>query len=585
MRHRHFDLFAGCFSELVSVRRAVAMAMVATALSLTMGAREAWAFEAVVVQEKPAIRAGAGPSYYIVGHAKKGEPIEVLRIVHGWYELEPTEAVSLYFEKSQLSVSPDGKTAKTTRAGLTGYLANVDGPGASTWAGPPLEKGAELTILGEEGGYYRVAPPKGTVVYLAPGAVRRMLPEEAAAAAEEGAARAAATSDENAGEEVDNAGAAAEEADEQRSEAAADVVEAAEVGEAEVADLADAADEAEGEQRSSPVVESAEAVAEAGVAAGAAPALPGAVAADAGRPDEAVSPARVTPRRQGPGAAAVEGAVRTSRVGIARATGPGIAVEGRATQAPRTVEDDGVDLGLPEAESPNAVAVTATAYAGEGAVAAAPAEAADAEPESQTAPAADPLAGREDIGAVDPGLRQLEADTLAMLEKPLEQQQLDVLIERFRAFADRTDLSRSDAWIVKARIAQLDRNRQLQKALANLKQARQDAQPAPAEPQAAAAEVVAAEAAPQPTEPKPAPAYSHTGLLVASGVYDGSKLPQLYRLVNPVSKRTVAYVRPGELIEPKRVLGRRVGIVGQVVEDKQLGIGVIEPSRVDVIAP
>ncbi len=179
MRHRPIDQFIYSFGPILRLRGLSGMMLAAVALLLIVGGAKAMAFDAVVVHEKAPIRAGAGPSYYVVGHATKGQPIQVLRIVHGWYELEPTKDVSLYFEKDQLQVSENGATAETRRAGLTGYLASVEGPGASTWAGPPLEKGAQLTVLGEEGGYYRVAPPKGTVVYLAPGAVRRLLPDEA----------------------------------------------------------------------------------------------------------------------------------------------------------------------------------------------------------------------------------------------------------------------------------------------------------------------------------------------------------------------------------------------------------------------
>lgn len=574
MRHRPITQFVCCFPFSLSLRShgLATLAAVVLLASAFASPQRASAFEAVVVQEKPAIRAGAGPSYYVVGQATNGQRIEVLRIVHGWYELEPTDAVSLYFEKSQLEAAADGKTAKTRRAGLTGYLASMEGPGASTWAGPPLEKGAELQIRGEEGGYYRVAPPKGTVVYLAPGAVRRMLPDEVIEAAAEVAARS------------EDAAAEAESTDEPQAatpeqpdvEASAEQVvappvvappaAAAEAVDEAVADIADEAEAASDdiEEAAEPVIEPQPTQA------------PAMITADSGRRDESAPAVRVTPRRQGPGAAAVERSATGSRVGIERASTSGIGVEGRPTQAPRTVEDDGVDLGLPETDAPNSVPVTAKAYVGDGPVAAEPMVEGD-EPEAPVQPMVDPAADRADINAIDPQLRQLEARTLAMLEKPLEQQRLDGLISAFKAMEPREDLSRSDAWIVQARLAQLDRNKQLQKALAGLKQAQADAKPLPV-----ATEPQPVEQAPQPRQK---PVYTHTGLLVASGVYDGSKLPQLYRLVNPVTKRTIAYVKPSDLIAPKRVLGRRVGIVGRIAEDAQLGIGVIDPTVVDVIKP
>ncbi len=295
------------------------------------------------------------------------------------------------------------------------------------------------------------------------------------------------------------------------------------------------------------------------------------VAADSGSvaPQADVTP-RITPRRQGPGAAAVEGSSTGSPgVSIARPERDAVIVEGRTTQSRAAIELDGVDAGLPEAASPRVEAVEA---ADEQLV-----EAVEAAESVGAAADADPLTGREDIGAVDPALRKLEAETIAMLEQPLEQQQLDELKKRYEAMSSRDDLSRSDGWIVRARLAQLSRNQRLKAALAGLKQAQAEAAPEPVKP-----EQPAEAAAPAP---KPKPIYTHSGLLVASGVYDGTKLPQLYRLVDPISKRTIAYVRPGELIQPRRALGRRVGIIGEAEEDPQLGIRVIEPTTVDVIQP
>lgn len=80
-------------------------------------------------------------------------------------------------------------------------------------------------------------------------------------------------------------------------------------------------------------------------------------------------------------------------------------------------------------------------------------------------------------------------------------------------------------------------------------------------------------------------AYALVGRLVVSTVYNGERLPRMYRVqtVSPVdgATRTLGYVTPDPSIDGK--LGRVVGIVGEPRFDPQLRLVIIRPDQVDVM--
>src|SRR5580765_2928699 len=50
-------------------------------------------FTGVVVEEKVEARAGASPTFYIVGTIPKGTKVNVIKLVEGWFQVEPTEGM------------------------------------------------------------------------------------------------------------------------------------------------------------------------------------------------------------------------------------------------------------------------------------------------------------------------------------------------------------------------------------------------------------------------------------------------------------------------------------------------------------
>lgn len=77
--------------------------------------------------------------------------------------------------------------------------------------------------------------------------------------------------------------------------------------------------------------------------------------------------------------------------------------------------------------------------------------------------------------------------------------------------------------------------------------------------------------------------YDAVGVLNASTVFDGRRLPALYRLQDPAVGQTIAYVAPGDDIQLSTMLGVLVGIRGQKRFDEPLRVTVIEPRTVDIL--
>ncbi|MFI4898481.1 MAG: hypothetical protein ACIARR_11720 [Phycisphaerales bacterium JB059] len=80
--------------------------------------------------------------------------------------------------------------------------------------------------------------------------------------------------------------------------------------------------------------------------------------------------------------------------------------------------------------------------------------------------------------------------------------------------------------------------------------------------------------------------YSMVGRLAPSAVYDGQRLPLMYRVqsIDPlIGPRTIGYVRPSEGQRFDDRLGQIVGIIGSTTDDDALSLRIIRPERVDAL--
>lgn len=75
--------------------------------------------------------------------------------------------------------------------------------------------------------------------------------------------------------------------------------------------------------------------------------------------------------------------------------------------------------------------------------------------------------------------------------------------------------------------------------------------------------------------------YIAVGRLATSRIFDGRKMPKLYRLQDAGTGRTVAYIRPTEAWDLPGMLGQLVGVVGEKRYDAGLRLYLIDPSRMD----
>ena len=78
--------------------------------------------------------------------------------------------------------------------------------------------------------------------------------------------------------------------------------------------------------------------------------------------------------------------------------------------------------------------------------------------------------------------------------------------------------------------------------------------------------------------------YDAVGRLSASAIYDGKRLPLMYRVQSVGSSlpRTIGYVKPGSMDLESKV-GMLVGVVGAASLDPDLKLKIITPTRVDLL--
>ena len=81
--------------------------------------------------------------------------------------------------------------------------------------------------------------------------------------------------------------------------------------------------------------------------------------------------------------------------------------------------------------------------------------------------------------------------------------------------------------------------------------------------------------------------YTMVGQLQPSTVYDGQKLPLMYRIVSVggVSPRTLGYLKDDSEMNLLGKIGAVVGVIGEAQVDRSLMLNVITPVRVDVLKP
>jgi hypothetical protein len=78
--------------------------------------------------------------------------------------------------------------------------------------------------------------------------------------------------------------------------------------------------------------------------------------------------------------------------------------------------------------------------------------------------------------------------------------------------------------------------------------------------------------------------YTAVGRVAASTIYDGESLPKLFRLQDPATGRTIAYLKPDADYALANRIDVIVGIVGDKAYEDALRLNIITPKRVDTLA-
>lgn len=197
-------------------------------------------------------------------------------------------------------------------------------------------------------------------------------------------------------------------------------------------------------------------------------------------------------------------------------------------------------------------------------------DAADQSTAAADLPALRPAAEAE---APSEGLAAVEQAQLARFALPLEEQPLDEMEASYQALLDGGELRPFEVRLVESRMQAVRRNRQLLAAIEQIQQ-RKDG-------------LVVVE--PTPIEPEPEAPYAAVGVLRTSSVFAGEEggvaLPKMYRVVDPATERTIAYLRPARGLDPVPLLGRLVGVRGNKEIDPTLGTPLVTAQRVVALDP
>lgn len=170
-----------------------------------------------------------------------------------------------------------------------------------------------------------------------------------------------------------------------------------------------------------------------------------------------------------------------------------------------------------------------------------------------------------------PTLEQLEAALDRVRREPIATAEVEELRRLYLTLAEQLDPESTELRIAQTRAEQLSLRMEIQRRRAELRELELRVQQAS---EAARERRLAFEAA---------SIYDVVGVLHASTIYDGKRLPRLFRVQEPVTGRTLAYLRAEDEFDLVGMAGQLVGVVGPRRYDGGLRLHVIRPRRIDML--
>lgn len=575
-----------------------------TLLSSSSPGGQSTPLKAMVVQGRVEMRAGAGRTFYCVGHLSRGTQVSVDEVVFGWYKIVPPAGTYSYVPKRALRLQGDGQVGQVIDQRIAVMSGALKGPTESYRRQIDLLEGDTVRILGEEGDYYKIAPPPGAFVFLPPDSLRPLTEAEATK-------RAWAVLDalpDSDPEQPPAVSSVAPAAEPNRSEAVAATPDPLPDRDLLLRQLEEALDHTRTESPTRTVV--AELASDTTAIASASPAdvekeeaaliatpsVAHFVSAETPGWDRGLSPIATseTPTKEHKAASA--GSPSSGKVPLSEPRGPSAprgenrkAAPARspASLAPPTaaiqpVATPAVPFSRPASSGSPPTRIEASADVGTPETPATP-------PTPEVPGTPEPAAPRSPGYSSNPSLSQPVRQAEWMMEQaealPIDQQPIPQLLATYQALWDSGKLTPVERHIVASRLVQLQCNATVAGALAQIAAVKQEiessrVQISDAKP---ALQDVTPQPSPDETGREPAVDYDVMGRLLASSVYDGQRLPRLYRIVDPTTQRTIAYAHGNGTINPATTVGQYVGIVGRSQFDRALRLNVIKVDRLDVL--
>ncbi|MEM1353307.1 MAG: hypothetical protein AAGH88_00340 [Planctomycetota bacterium] len=131
-------------------------------------------FTGVITRNTVEIRSGAGLAFYEVGQLEKNQVVRVEEILfnNAWYKIRVPEGIYSYISKAFVNAQGDGSIGVISDNETEVLAASLRGPGVSYRVQTLLDRGTRVTIVAEEGSYYKVEPPEDAYVFIPAGTLR-----------------------------------------------------------------------------------------------------------------------------------------------------------------------------------------------------------------------------------------------------------------------------------------------------------------------------------------------------------------------------------------------------------------------------
>ncbi|MFN5495710.1 MAG: SH3-like domain-containing protein [bacterium] len=164
--------------------------------------------------------------------------------------------------------------------------------------------------------------------------------------------------------------------------------------------------------------------------------------------------------------------------------------------------------------------------------------------------------------------KDIDAVWQRVAKEPVETAELEQLRERFLALSEDPSTPRSESIAATRRAEQIAVRIDVQKGLLEIAALRQKAN-------ASVDGVANLELAMKTRQP-----WDAVGRLNASSVYNGERLPLLYRLQDQGTGQTIAYILPTPEFDLPSMLGLLIGVKGPMRYDESLRLNTIAPTQI-----